>query len=80
MSKEKVPDGRIDMNFVIHRLEEISKSEESPYIKTVLLDKFIDELLATLGREGGDTFQKPLLIHKKPTYQSPDVRNSLLKY
>ena len=58
MSKEKVPDGRIDMNFVIHRLEEISKSEESPYIKTVLLDKFIDELLATLGREGGDTFSK----------------------
>ena len=46
------------MNYVIHRLEEIRKSEESPYIKTVLLDKFIDELLATLGREGGDTFSK----------------------
>ena len=58
MSKEKVPDGRIDMNYVIHRLQEISSSKESPYIKTLILDKFIDELLATLGREGGDTFSK----------------------
>ena len=80
MQIERVPDGKIDMDYVIYRLQEISKNEGSTYIKTVLLDKFIDELLATLGREGGDTFQKPLLIHKKPTYQSPDVRNSLLKY
>ena len=46
------------MNYVIHRLQEISSSKESPYIKTLILDKFIDELLATLGREGGDTFSK----------------------
>ena len=58
MQIERVPDRRIDMKYVIYRLEEINKSEESPYIKTVLLDKFIDELLATLGREGGDTFSK----------------------
>ena len=58
MQIERVPDQRIDMKYVIHRLQEISKSEDSPYIKTVLLDKFIDELLATLGREGGDTFSK----------------------
>ena len=58
MSKEKVPDGRIDMNYVIYRLQEISSSKESPYIKTLMLDKYLEELLATLGREGGDTFSK----------------------
>ena len=58
MQIERVPDGKIDMKYFIHRLQEISKSEGSPYIKTVLLDKFIDELLATLGREGADTFSK----------------------
>ena len=58
MQRERVPDGKIDMDYVIYRLQEISKNEGSPYIKTVLLDKFIDELLATLGREGGDTFSK----------------------
>jgi hypothetical protein len=36
MQIERVPDGRIDMKYVIYRLEEINKSEESPYIKTVL--------------------------------------------
>ena len=46
------------MNYVIYRLEEISSSKESPYIKTLMLDKYLEELLATLGREGGDTFSK----------------------
>ena len=58
MQIERVPDGKIDMDYVIYRLQEISKNEGSTYIKTVLLDKFIDELMATLGREGGDTFSK----------------------
>ena len=58
MQRERVPDGKIDMDYVIYRLREISKNEGSPYLKTVLLDKFADELLATLGREGGDTFSK----------------------
>ncbi|SVC14712.1 uncharacterized protein METZ01_LOCUS267566 [marine metagenome] len=46
------------MGYVIHRLQEISSSKESPYIKILLLDKYLDELMATLGREGGDTFSK----------------------
>ena len=58
MQIERVPDGKIGMDYVIYRLQEISKNEGSTYIKTVLLDKFIDELMATLGREGGDTFSK----------------------
>ena len=58
MSGSAVPNGRIAMGYVIHRLQEISSSKESPYIKILLLDKYLDELMATLGREGGDTFSK----------------------
>ena len=58
MSVTPVPDGRIDMKYVIHRLEEISSSDETAHIKIMLLDRFLDELMATLSREGGDTFSK----------------------
>jgi len=64
MSGSAVPNGRIDMKYVIHRLEEISSSKESPYIKTLMLDKYLDELMATLGREGGDTFSKAPSVKK----------------
>ena len=77
MQIERVPDGRIDMKYVIYRLEEINKSEESPYIKTVLLDKFIDELLATLGRVGWRHFFKSSFCFMIKTPQKlPDVTDA----
>lgn len=58
MSVTPVPNGRIDLKYVIHRLEEISSSDETAHIKIMLLDRYLDELMATLSREGGDTFSK----------------------
>ena len=59
LCKEKVPDGRIDMKYVIHRLRSIpSRPGLDNYGKISLLEDFISELLETFGREGGDTFSK----------------------
>ena len=58
MSVTPVPNGRIDLKYIIHRLEEISSSDETAHIKIMLLDRFLDELMSTLRREGGDTFSK----------------------
>ena len=52
MSKEKVPDGRIDMNYVIYRLEEIEGEDVSDYTKVTNLKFFISELLAKLSQDG----------------------------
>jgi len=56
MSKERVTDGRIDMKFVINRLESIAHYPAMDnFGKVLLLEDFIEELLATFEREGGDT-------------------------
>ena len=58
-SLEKVPDGRIDMKFVIHRLQSIAHYPAMDnFGKISILEDFIEELQATFGREGGDTFSK----------------------
>ena len=58
-SLEKVPDGRIDMKFVIHSLESIVHYPAMDnFGKISMLEDFISELLETFGREGGDTFSK----------------------
>ena len=59
MSKERVTDGRIDMKYVIHRLESIAHYPGMySFGKIGMLEDFISELLETFGREGGDTFSK----------------------
>ena len=59
MSVTPVPDGRIDMKFVIHRLESIAHYPAMDnFGKVSMLEDFISELLETFGREGGDTFSK----------------------
>ena len=56
MSKERVTDGRIDMEFVINRLASItSRPGLDNFGKISLLEDFIEELLATFEMEGGDT-------------------------
>lgn len=56
MNKERVTDGRIDMKFVIHRLKSIAHYPAMDnFGKVLLLEDFIEELLATFEREGGDT-------------------------
>jgi hypothetical protein len=59
MSKEAANNGRIDMKFVIHRLESIAHYPAMDnFGKVSMLEDFISELLETFGREGGDTFSK----------------------
>tara|TARA_R100000656_G_scaffold53167_3_gene42117 strand:- start:2676 stop:2870 length:195 start_codon:yes stop_codon:yes gene_type:complete len=59
MSKEVATNGRIDMKFVIHRLESIAHYPAMDnFGKISMLEDFIEELLETFGREGGDTFSK----------------------
>ena len=59
MSKERVTDGRIDMKFVINRLQSIAHYPAMDnFGKISILEDFIEELQRTFGREGGDTFSK----------------------
>ena len=59
MSEEVPTNGRIDMKFVIHRLKSIAHYPAMDnFGKISMLEDFIEELQATFGREGGDTFSK----------------------
>ena len=59
MSEDIPTNGRIDMKFVIHRLQTIAHYPAMDnFGKVSMLEDFISELLATFGREGGDTFSK----------------------
>ena len=58
MSKEKVTDGRIDMKYVIHRLESIAHYPGMySFGKVGMLEDFISELLG-FEKEGDDEFRK----------------------
>ena len=58
MSKEKVTDGRIDMKYVIHRLESIAHYPGMySFGKIGMLEDFISELLG-FEKEEDDEFRK----------------------
>jgi len=59
VSKERLPDGRIDMKYVIHRLGLIENHLTlDSFGKITLLSDFREDLMRTLDREGGDTYSK----------------------
>jgi hypothetical protein len=58
-SRERIPDGRIDMKYVIHRLGLIENHLTlDNFGKISLLSDFREDLMRTLDREGGDTYSK----------------------
>jgi hypothetical protein len=58
MSKERVTDGRIDMKFVIHRLQSIAHYPAMDnFGKVGMLEDFISELLG-FEKEEDDEFRK----------------------
>ena len=59
MSREKAPDGRMDMEYVIYRLEEIEREDVSDEVKVINLGFFISELLAKLSQDGEDRTKAP---------------------
>ena len=62
MSKEKAPDGRMDMRYVIYRLEEIEREDVSDYSKVINLKFFISELLGKLSQDGQDRSEAPVIF------------------
>ena len=60
MSKEKAPDGRMDMKYVIYRLEEIEREDVSDEVKVINLGFFISELMGKLSQDGQDRTKAPL--------------------
>ena len=61
MSREKAPDGRMDMKYVIYRLEEIESEDVSDSSKVISLKFFISELLGKLHQDGQDRTKAPLI-------------------
>tara|TARA_B100000809_G_C14908570_1_gene448949 strand:- start:389 stop:580 length:192 start_codon:yes stop_codon:yes gene_type:complete len=61
MSKEKAPNGRMDMKYVIYRLEEIESEDVSDSSKVISLKFFISELLGKLSQDGQDRTKAPLI-------------------
>ena len=61
MSYEKYPDGRIDMKYVIYRLEKILQSEGGDEVKVINLEFFISELYSTLSVSGESHKQAPVI-------------------
>ena len=59
MSKIRKPDGRIYMDYVIHRLEAIEKEEVSDELKLLNLTFYIEELRAKKFRDGEDRTLAP---------------------
>jgi len=58
-SRVMLPDGRIDMQYVIHRLGLIENHQTlDNFGKVDLLKDFREDLMRTLRREGGDTYSK----------------------
>ena len=60
MSKEKAPDGRIYMDYVIYRLEQIEKEEVSDELKLNNLSFLIEEFRAKKHRDGEDRTLAPI--------------------
>ena len=60
MSREKAPDGRMDMKYVIYRLEEIENEDVSDEVKVINLGSFISELMGKLSQDGQDRTKAPL--------------------
>ena len=54
------PDGRMDMKYVIYRLEEIEREDVSDEVKVINLGFFISELLGKLSQDGQDRTKAPL--------------------
>ena len=61
MSKEKAPDGRMDMKYVIYRLEKIESEDVSDEVKVINLEFFISELYSTLSVSGESHKQAPVI-------------------
>jgi hypothetical protein len=61
MSYEKYPDGRMDMKYVIYRLEKILQSEGGDEIKVINLEFFISEIRSTLSVSGESREQAPVI-------------------
>ena len=61
MSREKAPDGRMDMKYVIYRLEEIENEDVSDEVKVINLGSFISELMGKLSQDGQDRTKAPLI-------------------
>ena len=61
MSKEKAPDGRMDMKYVIYRLEKIESEDVSDEVKVINLGSFISELMGKLSQDGQDRTKAPLI-------------------
>ena len=61
MSKEKAPDGRMDMKYVIYRLEKIESEDVSDEVKVINLGFFISELLGKLSQDGQDRTKAPII-------------------
>jgi len=61
MSYEKYPDGRMDMKYVIYRLEKILQSEGGDEVKVINLEFFISELYSTLSVSGESRKQAPII-------------------
>ena len=61
MSREKAPDGRMDMKYVIYRLEEIEREDVSDEVKVINLGFFISELMGKLSQDGQDRTKAPLI-------------------
>ena len=58
-SRVMLPDGRIDMQYVIHRLGLIENHQTlDNFGKVDLLKDLREDLMRTLRREGGDTYSK----------------------
>ena len=60
MSKEKAPNGRMDMKYVIYRLEEIESEDVSDSSKVKSMKFFISELLGKLHQDGQDRTKAPI--------------------
>ena len=61
MSREKAPDGRMDMKYVIYRLEKILQSEGGDEVKVINLEFFISELYSTLSVSGESRQKAPVI-------------------
>ena len=54
------PDGRMDMKYVIYRLEKIEREDVSDEVKVINLGFFISELMGKLSQDGQDRTKAPL--------------------
>ena len=61
MDKVRKPDVRMDMKYVIYRLEKILQSEGGDEIKVINLEFFISELYSTLSVSGESRKQAPII-------------------